>query len=90
MSRINISPEIRAMAAKAMAEIEPQFKKIDEIAEINTEKVLAAFRENRVSDHRIGLTVYTLDAYVNGDIDGVIDALATADTAEKLKGSSDQ
>ena len=35
MSRINISPEIRAMAAKAMAEIEPQFKKIDEIAEIN-------------------------------------------------------
>ncbi len=43
------------------------------------------FRENRVSDHRIGLTVYTLDAFVNGDIDGVIDALATADTAEKLK-----
>ena len=50
MSRINISPEIRAMAEKAMAEIAPQFKKIDEIAEINTEKVLAAFRENRVSD----------------------------------------
>lgn len=43
------------------------------------------FRENRVSDHRIGLTVYTLDAYVNGEIDAVIDALATADTAEKLK-----
>ena len=50
MSRIGISPEIRAMAEKAMAEIEPQFKKIDEIAAVNTEKVLAAFRENRVSD----------------------------------------
>lgn len=48
------------------------------------------FRENRVSDHRIGLTVYTLDAFVNGDIDGVIDALATADTAEKLKGSTNE
>ncbi len=47
------------------------------------------FRENRVSDHRIGLTVYTLDVFVNGDIDGVIDALATADTAEKLKGNSE-
>ena len=48
------------------------------------------FRENRVSDHRIGLTVYTLDAFVNGDIDGIIDALATADTAEKLKGEASQ
>ena len=44
------------------------------------------FRENRVSDHRIGLTIYSLDAFVNGDIDSVIDALATADTAERLKG----
>lgn len=50
MSGINISPEIRSMAEKAMAEIVPQLKKIDEIAEINTEKVLAAFRDNRVSD----------------------------------------
>lgn len=48
------------------------------------------FRENRVSDHRIGLTVYTLDAFVNGDIDGIIDALATVDTAEKLKGEASQ
>ena len=48
------------------------------------------FRENRVSDHRIGLTVYTLDAFVNGDIDGMIDALATADTAEKLKGQASE
>ncbi|MBQ8474260.1 MAG: peptide chain release factor 1 [Clostridia bacterium] len=43
------------------------------------------FRENRVSDHRIGLTLYTLDSFVNGEIDTVIDALATADMAERLK-----
>ena len=43
------------------------------------------YRENRVSDHRIGLTLYSLDAFLNGDIGGMIDALATAETAEKLK-----
>ena len=44
------------------------------------------FREGRVSDHRIGLTLYTLDSIVNGDIDALVDALSAADTAEKLRG----
>jgi len=43
------------------------------------------YRENRVSDHRIGLTLYSLDSFVNGDLDTMLDALATAETAEKLK-----
>ena len=43
------------------------------------------YRENRVSDHRIGLTLYSLDAFLNGDIGSMIDALATAETVEKLK-----
>ena len=43
------------------------------------------YRENRVSDHRIGLTLYTLDSFLNGDIGAMIDALATAETAEKMK-----
>ena len=43
------------------------------------------FRENRVSDHRIGLTVYTLDSFIDGNMDAVIDALATADAAERLR-----
>ena len=43
------------------------------------------YRENRVSDHRIGLTLYSLESFLNGDIDGMINALATAETAEKLK-----
>lgn len=44
------------------------------------------FREGRVSDHRIGLTLYTLDSIINGDIDALVDALSAADTAEKLRG----
>ena len=46
------------------------------------------YRENRVSDHRIGLTLYSLDSFLDGDIDGMIDALATAHTAKKLKQQS--
>lgn len=43
------------------------------------------FPQGRVSDHRIGLTLYKIEAIMNGDIDEIIDALITADTAEKLK-----
>ncbi|MGE4548359.1 MAG: peptide chain release factor 1 [Intestinibacillus sp.] len=43
------------------------------------------FPENRVSEHRIKLTLYKLDQFLNGDLDDVIDALVTADTAEKLR-----
>ena len=43
------------------------------------------FAQGRVSDHRIGLTLYRLEAILNGDLDEIIDALITADTAEKLK-----
>ncbi len=43
------------------------------------------YPQGRVSDHRIGLTLYKLEAILNGDLDEVIDALITADTAEKLK-----
>lgn len=43
------------------------------------------FPQGRVSDHRIGLTLYKIEAILNGDLDEIIDALITADTAEKLK-----
>ncbi len=42
------------------------------------------FPESRVSDHRIGLTLYKLDQILNGSLDEIIDALATADQAAKL------
>lgn len=44
------------------------------------------FPERRVSDHRIGLTLYKLDAILNGELDEIIDALTTYYQAEKLKG----
>jgi peptide chain release factor 1 len=43
------------------------------------------FPQGRVTDHRIGLTLYHLDAILNGDIDEVINALVTAEQTEKLK-----
>ena len=45
------------------------------------------FPQGRVTDHRIGLTIYKIDQFMDGAIDEVIDALATADQAEKLKNS---
>lgn len=46
------------------------------------------FPQSRVTDHRIGLTLYRLEAILNGDLEEVIDALITADTAEKMKNNS--
>ena len=43
------------------------------------------FPQGRVTDHRIGLTLYKLDAIMDGGLDELIDALVTADQAEKLK-----
>ena len=45
------------------------------------------FPQGRVTDHRIGLTLYKIDAVMDGGLDELIDALATADQAEKLKNS---
>lgn len=43
------------------------------------------FPQGRVTDHRIGLTLYNLDAVINGDIQKIIDELTIAENAEKLK-----
>jgi len=46
------------------------------------------FPQGRVTDHRVGLTLYRIDSVMDGDIDEIINALATADQAEKLKQNS--
>lgn len=48
------------------------------------------YPQGRVSDHRINLTLYKLEQILNGDLDELIDALITADTAEKLKAQGEQ
>ncbi|NCB42548.1 MAG: peptide chain release factor 1 [Clostridia bacterium] len=43
------------------------------------------FPQGRVSDHRIGMTIYRLDSFLDGDIDEIVDALITGDQAEKMQ-----
>lgn len=45
------------------------------------------FPQGRVTDHRIGLTLYKIDQIMNGDLDEIIDALVTTDQAERLQSS---
>lgn len=47
------------------------------------------YPQGRVTDHRIGLTLYKLENFLNGDMDEMIDAIVTADQAEKLRASED-
>ena len=43
------------------------------------------YPQNRVTDHRIGLTLYRLETIVNGDLDEFVDELATTEQAERLQ-----
>ena len=45
------------------------------------------FPQGRLTDHRIGLTLYKLESVMDGNLDEIIDALVTADQAERLKNS---
>ena len=46
------------------------------------------YPQGRVTDHRIGLTLFSLESFLDGNIGAMIDALITADTAEKLKSNA--
>ena len=43
------------------------------------------FKENRVTDHRIGLTIYKLDKVLAGELDDVVDALVADEQAHRLQ-----
>ena len=47
------------------------------------------FKENRVSDHRIGMTLYNLNLFMEGALDEIINSLVTHFQAEKLKAGAD-
>ena len=47
------------------------------------------YPQGRITDHRIGLSIYQMDDFLNGNIDEMIDNLIAADTAEKLKGDEE-
>ncbi len=47
------------------------------------------FPQGRVTDHRINMTIYTIDSFMNGDLDEMIDALIIADQTAKLEAETD-
>ena len=48
------------------------------------------YPQGRMTDHRIGLTLYKLEQIMNGDLDEIIDALITTDQSEKLKAQAEE
>ena len=59
---LQISDKVKALAAQAQADLAEQFARIDNIAEENTQKVLAAFQKHRVAEaHFAGTTGYGYD-----------------------------
>ena len=73
------------MLASKLYEIE-QEKLDSQVTGMRNERIRTYnFPQGRVTDHRVGLTLYKIDAIMDGAIDEIIDALATADQAEKLK-----
>ncbi len=83
-----------SILASRLAEVERQ-RQADAVADTRRSQVGTGMRnerirtynfpQGRVTDHRIGLTLYKIDSIMNGDIDELLDALITADQAEKLK-----
>ena len=47
------------------------------------------YPQGRITDHRIGMSIYQMEDFLNGNLDTMIDALITADRAEKLKGENE-
>ena len=81
-ARLLAQAEAEANAA-ASAERRSQVRTVDRSERVRTYN----FPENRISDHRVGYKAYNLDQVIDGELDGVIDALATADMNAKLAGS---
>lgn len=72
MTYLDISPEVRQLGREAEQAIRPLFDRIDEISEHNTEKVLAAFAKNRVSDNLFaGTTGYGYDDHGRDTLDQI-------------------
>ncbi len=74
--------------AQAAAERRSQVRTVDRSERVRTYN----FPENRISDHRVGYKAYNLDQVIDGDLDGVIQALADADLEARIgaAGQADQ
>ncbi len=79
LQQIEMEKQINAIAAERKSQVGTGMRN-ERIRTYN-------YPQGRVTDHRIGLTLYKLDAVLNGDLDELIDALRTAEQAEKLQAS---
>ncbi len=81
-SRLLVAAREQADAAAADAR-RSQVRTVDRSERVRTYN----FPENRIADHRVGYKAYNLDAVLGGDLDAVLDALESADRAERLAGA---
>ncbi|NNG37462.1 peptide chain release factor 1 [Nakamurella aerolata] len=78
-SRLLVAAREEAEAAQADAR-RSQVRTVDRSERVRTYN----FPENRIADHRVGYKAYNLDAVLDGDLDAVLDALESADRAQRL------
>ena len=83
-SRLLVAAREAADAAAADAR-RSQVRTVDRSERVRTYN----FPENRIADHRVGYKAYNLDQVLDGDLDAVLDALASADRAARLHGDED-
>ena len=48
------------------------------------------YPQGRITDHRIGLSIFQMEDFLNGNLDNMIDSLTAAHMAEKLKGNEEE
>jgi peptide chain release factor 1 len=83
--RVRLVAAAEEEAAKQAADARrSQVRTVDRSERVRTYN----FPENRISDHRVNYKAYNLDQVLGGELDGVLDALAVADRAERLAGHS--
>jgi peptide chain release factor 1 len=82
-SRLLVAAREAADAAAADAR-RSQVRTVDRSERVRTYN----FGENRIADHRVGYKAYNLDEVLDGDLDAVLDALESADRAERMAGAS--
>jgi len=78
-ARLQAAAEVSS-AAEASAERLSQVRTVDRSERIRTYN----YPENRIADHRIGYKAYNLDVVLDGEMDALLDALVTADRAERV------
>ena len=74
---------------KAVGDVAAQRKSMVSTGDRSAKIKTYNYSQGRVTDHRINKSMYNLDAYMNGDIQEMIDAVIMAENAEKMKGEED-